>query len=251
MIKTMWTKLVRTTESYLGASARACRYCGLDANRNTGSGLGLCRRCHDRVPWIDAIRCLRCGRPDSCPDCERHSHSALYASRSAVRYDERMKEWLAAYKYRGNERLHDLFADMLHRAYKRHEADYTREGPIHWITFVPVSERKLEERGFNQAAQLAGSWGRLTGIPVVPLLRRNRDTVKQSSKNRMERLRDLEGAFSVDEDGLNRILKKSGHLPINIVIVDDVYTTGSTLNHCAQTIRDHMDANVFGLTWAR
>jgi ComF family protein len=162
-----------------------------------------------------------------------------------------MKEWLAAYKYRRNERLNSLFASMLHATYKRHERDFTRSGDIHWVTHVPVSSERMEERGFNQAEQLATGFGARADIPVVSLLGRRRDTAKQSYKSRSERLNDLKDAFAIEEAGIKMILKKTARRPINIVIIDDVYTTGSTLHHCAKTISDHAEANVYGLTWAR
>ncbi|GAA3412813.1 ComF family protein [Paenibacillus hodogayensis] len=172
-------------------------------------------------------------------------------NRSAVRYDERMKEWLAAYKYRRNERLRDLLAAMLYRSYKRHETDFTRTGAVHLITYVPVSLQRLEERGFNQAERLAAWLGVRTGISVVGLLKRRRDTAQQSYKGRAERITDLHDVFVWDDDALNWILTNTPERPINILIIDDVYTTGSTLHHCAATLAEKVDANVYGLTWAR
>ncbi|MEF3305158.1 ComF family protein [Paenibacillus sp. GYB003] len=250
-MQSLWGKLVRAGESLLGSPSLACAYCGGSAKRFAAKSLPLCGRCANHIPWIDTVACVHCGRADPCPDCVRRPRPLLTFSRSAVRYDERMKDWLAAYKYRGNERLRDLFAAMLHSAYRRHEKLYTGAGAVHCLTYVPVSGERMEERGFNQAAQLAKGLGEKTGIPVVPLLRRSRDTAKQSYKSRSERLGDLAGAFVAEESGVNRILKNASRRPINIVIIDDVYTTGSTLHHCAETIRERAEANVYGLTWAR
>lgn len=251
MFNRFWKKVIQAGESMLGAAPGSCAYCNAPVKRAAASALPLCSRCAGQIPWIETVMCPRCGRAETCEDCGRRDNPRLSLSRSAVKYDERMKEWLAAYKYRGNERLRHLFAEMLHIAYKRHERLYTETGEVHWITYVPVSAERLEERGFNQAAQLAGGLAARTGVPVVSLLRRNRNTAKQSYKSRAERLGDLKDAFVIEEQGLNRILKNAAGQPINIVIIDDVYTTGSTLHHCAKTIGEHADANVYGLTWAR
>lgn len=251
MINRIWERLIRGGESLLGAPTELCAYCRASVKRFGLPSLALCTRCTNQIPWIDPIRCPHCGRSERCMDCIRRGRSGLSFNRSAVKYDERMKEWLAAYKYGRNERLRSLLASMLLHTYKRHENEYVRSGAIHWITSVPVSRQRLEERGFDQAGQLAAGFGGRSKIPVVPLLVRRRDTAKQSYKSRSERLDDLKDAFAVDEDGIKMILKKTVRRPINIVIIDDVYTTGSTLHHCAEKITEHTEANVYGLTWAR
>ncbi|TNJ64751.1 ComF family protein [Paenibacillus hemerocallicola] len=251
MINRLWERLVRTGESLLGAPTDLCAYCRASVKRYALPSLALCSRCTNQIPWIESIQCPHCGRMERCMDCTRRGRSSLSFNRSAVKYDERMKEWLAAYKYGRNERLQALLSSMLFQTYKRYENEYARSGAIHWITPVPVSRQRMEERGFNQAGQLAAGFGARASIPVVPLLGRRRDTAKQSYKSRSERLDDLKDAFAIDEDGIKMILKKTVLRPINIVIIDDVYTTGSTLHHCAKTIAEHADANVYGLTWAR
>jgi len=249
--KQLMSRLVRSGEAWLGTPTRPCAYCSCPVKSYAVPSLNVCNRCYSRIPWIETILCIKCGRAERCPDCVRWGAASLQLSRSAVRYDAEMKDWLAAYKYRKNERLSDLFATMLYTTYKRHEWDFTRSGAPHVVTYVPVSEARLYDRGFNQAAQLAARLGERLNVPVVPLLRRNRDTFKQSGKSRSERLNDLKGVFSPEPSSINLLLKKSLDSPINIVIVDDVYTTGSTLHYCADTLCSQLEANVYGLTWAR
>lgn len=249
--KSLVSRLMGAGEALLGTPTRPCAYCSSPVKSFSDPFLKVCKRCSSGIPWIETILCAQCGRADPCTDCARRGATSLHMSRSAVRYDAEMKEWLAAYKYRKNERLSELFATMLYTAFKRHEMDYTRAGAPDVITYVPVSEARLHDRGFNQAAQLAAKLSGRLNVPVLPLLKRNRDTVKQSGKSRSERLIDMKDAFSVEPESINLILKKSPHSPINIVIVDDVYTTGSTLHYCADTICSRLEANVYGLTWAR
>lgn len=247
----LWERLLRAGEALLGAQTRTCAYCRASVKQYALPALALCGRCAEAIPWIETLMCRHCGRPEQCGDCARRGESDLSFSRSAVKYDEAMKAWLSAYKYGRNERLQHLLAAMLAQAYKRHEQEYTRAGAIHWITSVPVSAQRREERGFNQAEQLAAAFGALVRVPVVPLLERRKDTARQSGKSRAERLNDLRDAFAVNEVGLKMILKKTAQRPINIVIIDDVYTTGSTLHQCARTIGAHAEAKMYGLTWAR
>jgi ComF family protein len=159
-----------------------------------------------------------------------------------------MKEWLARYKYRGDERLSGLMGDLLLHAYRLHRSSGAAAPEL--LTFVPISETRRADRGFNQAEQMARELGKRLKLPVVPLLQRNRHTEKQSLKKRSDRVRDMRGIFTLHEEGRIALSRLKTHLP-GIYIVDDVYTTGSTLNECAKAIRTSADARVYGLTLAR
>ncbi|GAB2721217.1 ComF family protein [Paenibacillus thermoaerophilus] len=227
----------------------ACRICGGAAIPGESgceelAGL-LCRNCRRLIPWIDEPVCFRCGRGETCPDCVRaHGPRGYEMSRSAVRYTPEMKAWLARYKYRGDERQSVLFGAMLARAYRRHYRDLRPDA----IGFVPVTAERLEERGFNQAERMAMEAGRRLGIPVWNLLVRHRQTDSQSRKNRRERLRigaDMYEASGTDASRLD------GPRPKTLILVDDVYTTGSTLAACATAIAARAACRIYGLTWAR
>src|SRR5690606_12034316 len=73
----------------------------------------LCRQCIHEISWLDKVLCRRCGRSIRCPDCQHKLQSALWVNRSAVRYNEQMKQWLHRYKFQGDERLSILFGKML------------------------------------------------------------------------------------------------------------------------------------------
>ena len=226
----------------------------------------LCEHCRAAIPWIAKPACPICGRPESCPDCLRRAVRSLVFTRCAVRYDARMKDWLARYKYRGSERLERLMAAMLAFAYERICAELAacaRSGKpsFHFVTAVPLAGRRLKERGFNQAERMAAVLADWYGMPYVPALRRNRHTGKQSLKTRRRRLIDLQGTFSAawDPSALRSLIGRSGG-PVRILLADDVYTTGSTLNECAKTLREALCAanglsieavEIYGMIWAR
>lgn len=216
----------------------------------------VCAACFATIPWITRVYCAVCGRYEPCGDCVRRTDTFFVRNRSAVRYNEAMKELLARYKYRGDERLRTLLADMLSHAYRMHLMDLQATGgasPFHFITYVPLSEQRALDRGFNQAEQLAQEIGRRYGIRVVPLLNRVKHTDKQSFKTRRQRLGDLENVFALDETGRSAVqsfVSSHGMKP-KILVVDDIYTTGSTLNECARTIFSGFEAEIYGLTWAR
>ncbi|MNH91922.1 DNA utilization protein GntX [compost metagenome] len=180
-----------------------------------------------------------------------------------MRYDDAMKELLARYKYRGDEQLKSLLGHMLVHAFQQIQIGLPSIPPTtgkkgmrlnQIITYVPVSEQRFLERGFNQAEQMAVELGRRVGVSVIPLLRRARHTDKQSFKSRGARIDDLQDVFVVDETGMERLIQQGQELSsknLHIYIVDDVYTTGSTMNECAKILNLHMEAIYMGLTWAR
>lgn len=130
------------------------------------------------------------------------------------------------------------------------------------FTFVPVSGERLEERGFNQAERLAAALGARYRTPVVPLLERARHTAKQSFKTRAERLRDTSTLFRA-LPAAPSLLQHWGRpssfsprricRPLRILIVDDIYTTGGTLQDCARALEEAApgELELYALTWAR
>ena len=109
---------------------------------------------------------------------------------------------------------------------------------------VPLHPRRLRERRFNQSAELARTLSKLSGLPCRDLLRRTRYTTAQAALSRKERLKNLAGAFS---------LKKRAALPShgNLLLIDDVFTTGSTAHECATVLKKAGAQRIIVLTVAR
>ncbi|MBY0009450.1 ComF family protein [Paenibacillus typhae] len=281
---------INSIRSLLAPAMICCLICGKNGRPSAGLP-GICTGCEAGIPWIRQPRCQKCGRHTGCPDCSRSGQSAsILYNRSAVAYTQVMRELLGRYKYRGHERLAPLLGLMLDRAYLQlkayidHPQYFTQVQagrlPEHhflrkkkakpanlWhadlLVPVPVSDSRLMERGFNQAERLADVLSGVRGIPQLPLLVRTCHTGKQSFKSRGERIADMKHAFGANPDKTVRAqftswlsqVKDPGR-PLQILIIDDIYTTGSTIRACAEAVQlicasHRRDAEIYSLTWAR
>jgi competence protein ComFC len=112
------------------------------------------------------------------------------------------------------------------------------------VTSVPLHKKRQQQRGFNQSEEIAKSFSQFSKIPYLPLLQRSRDTPNQASlTQKEERLKNLEAAFTFQ-------LPKNSQLPQSVLIIDDVITTGTTLNECAKVLKGKGVTKVVGLTVA-
>lgn len=244
---------LRDLKTVLRPSSKTCVQCNQPATSQSPELLGFCQTCAQRIPWIRQIHCPICGRYEACSDCLRRSDTRFVRNRSAVQYNSDMKDMLARYKYRGDEKLCETMSNMLCYAYvslqsAEKQPSSSKKQVCRALTFVPLSEERLTERGFNQAELLARKLGDKVNLPVIDILQRTRHTEKQSFKTRNERLHDLENIFVMKNTIDNHLISAD----IQIYVVDDVYTTGSTLQQCASTITNSLpSAKVYGLTWAR
>ncbi len=222
-----------------------CRRCGR-LLENPGERV-LCRRCLEALAPCGDPFCLVCGRffsgagePHACAACLVRP-PAFSVHRSAARYEGALKDALLLFKYRGYRPLGKPLAVLMHAAYGR--------DPLLWegaslLVPVPLHRRRKRRRGFNQAAVLALELGRLTGLPAAPrALRRMADIPPQTTLGRNDRRENVRGAFQAGKENAVR-----GRVA---VLVDDVFTTGSTLSECARVLRSAGASEVRAVTIAQ
>ncbi len=195
-----------------------------------GTEPDICEECKDNLHVIGEPKCLKCGKPiDSkeigyCLDCLRQKH--VYEKGWCLwLYDACVKSSISRYKYHNQPCYAPLYAKELLVYYK----DEILKHSINRIIPVPLHSKKLKQRGFNQAALIAEIISKEMDIPYDPtLLRRIHDTKPQKALTHKDRYRNVISAFELVEDA-------SIH-NLNILIVDDIYTTGSTINSCAKVL---------------
>jgi ComF family protein len=175
-----------------------------------------------------------------CPSCRRRPPGAVDSARSAGDYDGALREIIHAFKYDGRRTLAAPLGELLCGA----AGDLLDETSC--AVPVPLHPWRRLHRGFNQAADLAA----LLPIPVVHALWRRRMTSPQTGLAAAARRRNVRGAFRLSPR-LRRSVIQSMIAGRNVVLVDDVRTTGATLNACAHVLKDAGAKEVRALTVAR
>ena len=159
-----------------------------------------------------------------CPDCMRHPRAFEYGI-ALLNYDETARHSMAQIKYNNKREYLDFYGTALAARYGR----TIRRMQADALVPVPIHATRKKTRGFNQAEILARVIGKKLGIPVMPeMLVRNKKTLPQKDLSAAERLKNLSGAFA------------AGEIPERIrsvILVDDIYTTGSTIEACARALR--------------
>ncbi len=210
---------------------RWCVGCG-------GEGQLICHSCFDSLTPIMGALCPRCGRPQSNHDnCHEILHN-LDGIRAPYTFQGAMRQAVHELKYNNVRIIAPELAQIL--------ADYLSLNPLpaDLIVPVPLHDSRLRERGYNQSGLLAKNLSQLTGIPFAENgLVRTRPTIPQArTGNREERLQNLRDAFTYAGDCF-----KGRH----VLIIDDVSTSGATLEACATAARLGGAATVWGLVPAR
>ncbi len=207
----------------------------------------LCTRCVAQIDFVQAPHCTTCGHPfygvvegaRMCVKCEG-LEPAFREGRTAVLFKGPVRSLVIELKYhRGLHVLADM-AEVFRRA--PHVLESVRGASL---VPVPLHPRKARERGYNQAMLLAETLARVAGgaTRVAPLLTRAVDTQTQTAFDRRTRMANLKNAFALARGA-------AIDSAIHYVLVDDVFTTGSTLNSCARTLRRagalNLDVVTFG-----
>ncbi len=210
-------------------------------------GAGLCAQCWDQIGFLGPPACPKCGFPFEfemgddifCGACLR-SPPVFGRGRAAFRYDEHSRGLILDLKYRDRTYLAPALARLLYQAGQELVQDADAIVP------VPLHRWRLARRRFNQSALLAIELGKLSGKSVLAdALLRHRATRTQGGLNRNARRRNVRAAFRLRPHARQQI---EG---LNILVIDDVMTTGATLDATARCLLRGGACGVDVLTLAR
>ena len=219
-------------------------HCGKILNQSDG----LCLECFAQINFISSPYCQQCGRPFAnaqtskkliCGHCLKDKRNPFRMIRSAFTYDDFSKKLILDFKF--YDRTDN--AKSLAKWLKLSSKDMLEAG-VDLIVPVPLHYTRLIKRRYNQSALLASALGKMTGVEVDCLsVVKHKNTKPQVEFSGRARVQNVKKAFSVKN--LSAIKGK------RILLVDDVYTTGSTLRECARAIKAAGALSVDGVTIAR
>ncbi len=215
----------------------------------------LCRDCIDGLIAVESPLCSCCGIPfesrhgldHPCGECST-SPKNFRIARAPLIYEQVFTEVIHCYKYKGKIQLTRPLGELLLMAFGL----FWDQDSIDVVVPVPLHIKRLRERGFNQALLLTRYWQTINGqLPFDPsdlqvennILVRSIPTAPQSGLGRKQRAANIKGAFG--------ILDKAKIIDKRILLVDDVYTTGATVDECARLLVRHGAAHVDVLSLAR
>lgn len=212
-----------------------CAHCGTGVSR---IDCHLCARCRSTIePCIDA--CPVCGGEIADDRCTVCSDRKLYFKQhvSVSDYQGAMKSVLYRLKYKGDRRLVYPLAEM---------AAFRVDALPHFdaVTYIPMKPRKVWKRGFNQARLLAQLLARYRGVPCCTLLKEHPRAKIQKELHYQDRFLNILGRYVV----LGSVKRMKGKA---VLLVDDVFTTGATVNECARVLTQAGVGEVYVLTIAR
>jgi|SRR5665213_2467895 len=227
-----------------------CRIC--KRVLDTGSRIPLCGECRAAIqqPLREPL-CSKCGRPivstavtdgKSSPLCHlcRTGVYAFDEARSFGAYTPRMSRAILLLKYGHVSPLGTFFAQLLARAIQHQVPTFSADA----VVPVPLDRGRFKERGYNQAELIAKPLARLLGIPFRSyLLVRTRPRPDHLRLTRRERWETVRGAYASNE--------RAPVDNLRVLLVDDVFTTGATLDACSRALKGAGAARVVGLTVAR
>ena len=218
---------------------RRCPFCdGL-----VSYGEFICKQCRRRIPYIGKDYCLKCGKPladkgkEYCKDCSNTEH-IFTRGRSLYVYGGRARESISRFKFHGRRE----YADYYGRDIAAHLGSFIKKCHPDILIPVPVSWEKLRKRGYNQAELIADSISDCINVPTIKTaVVRVKNTPPMKDLTRIQRMKNLEGAFKINVHDVKCR---------NVLIVDDIYTTGSTIDAVASELKKAGAKEVFFVTLA-
>ncbi len=219
----------------------SCIGCGIEIP--DGTEYQLCKNCREYLSKIEYPVCEKCGEEvlDGNILCDRCKVVIGYhfdKNKTFCYYDDVSANIVKAFKY--NKR----------KFYAKHIAEMMTEDlaifeDVDYLTFVPISNSRILERGFNQAEELAKEISKITKIEVIDSLIKLENGRHQAGLTRKERLENLKGSFYLKDEAKPKLKNKV------VMIIDDVFTTGSTLSECAKMLKHAKPAEVKTRTFAK
>ncbi len=249
LVKTAWRSLLIRARGFGGTVLDliyppGCMVCGRDVDAKEW----ICQACDESLPRLTGRLCKRCSLPleghfvgpFECPNCRDHI-PAFETAVSAMRARGAVRELIHRFKYDSASSLAVPLGQWLREALLDGRLELIH--PETLLVPVPLHPVRIRERGYNQSELLAREISRAEGLHLANILERTRATRTQTALDRREREENLDGAF--------RLRSGANVRDREILLVDDVLTTGSTIDACAKVLKSAGAYRVRAVTVAR
>lgn len=193
----------------------------------------MCKECFNNIHFI-LDGCVKCGKPivnhslekQSIEGCGYCFNKTFYFDKaiSCIEYDEISKEIIFKFKYSNHTYMSKYIANIMKEKLDLENLKFD------YILYVPLHKKRQKKRGFNQSEKIAKNLGKLIEVPVIDVLVRKEHTKRLYKLNKLERHIELKNAFAIKDNKYN-LTKK------NILLVDDIFTTGSTVNEISKVLK--------------
>lgn len=201
-------------------------------------GKNVCNDCKKKLNEVRDPYCITCGKPVKSPEmvhCSYCSNNEVNFSegRAVFVYDDTMRKSIYRFKYNGRQEYSKFYAEEIYNKY--------RDKILQWdpqiIVPIPIHKSKLKKRGYNQAYLIAKELSYLTKIPVNNrLLYRAKKTEIQKNLSASDRKSNLKNAFKISSNKVQYL---------SAMLIDDIYTTGATMNNASAALKDSGIHNVY------
>lgn len=231
-----YNKIKKATNDWLFPEDIKCFGCGKDLPRK--NYYNICDKCRPQFVLNNGNVCAVCGvnvfgASQYCGRCKGNPR-AFTKARAPLLYTGITKKLIRKFKYDGAKYFGKYFAKLLVEEYAKSDFE------VDVVVPVPMSDRRKRERRYNHAEVIAQEFCKMTNLPIdTESLVRLHDTETQTKKSASERQRNLIGVF--------KVLSKGAFENKNVLLIDDVMTTGSTINECAKAIKAN---KIYALTVA-
>ncbi len=202
------------------------------------TGPRICADCEQRLVFVTEPYCIKCGKPvrrdeeEYCRECKGKDQD-FTEGRAVFVYDEVMKKSIYRFKYGGRQEYAGFYAQEIEKCL----GEKIRKWDAQALIPIPLHKSRQSGRGYNQAELIAKELQKITGIPVCGnFVKRVKRTVVQKNLNVFERENNLKKAFKIER---NDVKLKS------VILIDDIYTTGSTINAAARCLRQAGITNIY------
>ncbi len=215
-------------------------------------GTPFCDTCIASVPLRD-LGCLACGARNQtgvfCANCKRHANFLTRTVWAASYETKIINAAITQLKYQGNRALADALGVCIVTLLQKRVQEHAVHIPANAaLLSIPLHPRRRRERGFNQSELIAAAIAQKFPLPLLPqnVLARTRYTQAQAKvRGREARLKNMKGAFQVPQNAISLVKEKT------VLLVDDIATTGSTLNEAARALKEAGASQVWGIVAAK